>query len=103
MNDWEERKRSGNAQPMKDLVDKLMTAYQLKGKLTEMEVLDQWEEMMGKAVAIRTTRLQIRSGVLILGLNSSVMRDELQHGKQIIIERVNQTAGKQLIHDVWFE
>ena len=31
------------------------------------------------------------------------MRDELAHGKQIIIERVNQTAGKKIIHDVWFE
>lgn len=103
MSEWDERKRSGNAQPMKDLVDKLMSAYQLKGKLTEIDVLNRWEEMMGKAVAMRTTNLQIRSGILIIGLNSSVMRDELLHGKQIIIERVNQTAGKQLIHDVWFE
>ena len=103
MNEWDERKRSGNAQPMKELVDKLMTAYQLQGKLTELDVLNKWEEMMGKAVAVRTTNLQIRSGVLIVALNSSVMRDELLHGKQIIIQRVNETAGKQLIHDVWFE
>lgn len=103
MNDWNENKRNGDAQPMKELVDKLMSAYQLNGKLDELEVLSKWQEMMGKAVAVRTTKLQIRSGVLILGLNSSVMRDELQHGKQIIIERVNQAAGKQLIHDIWFE
>lgn len=103
MSEWDERKRSGNAQPMKELVDKLMSAYQLKGKLTEIDVLNRWEEMMGKAVASRTTNLQIRSGVLIIGLNSSVMRDELLHGKQIIIQRVNETAGKQLIHDIWFE
>jgi hypothetical protein len=31
------------------------------------------------------------------------MRDELQHGKQIIIQRVNETAGSKLIHDIWFE
>ncbi len=103
MSEWDERKRSGNAQPMKELVDKLMSAYQLKGKMTEMDILNRWEEMMGKAVAVRTTNLQIRSGVLIVALNSSVMRDELLHGKQIIIERVNQTAGKKIIHDVWFE
>jgi hypothetical protein len=103
MSEWDERKRSGNAQPMKELVDKLMAAYQLQGKLTELDVLNKWEEMMGKAVSTRTTNLQIRSGVLIIALNSSVMRDELLHGKQIIIERVNQTAGKKIIHDVWFE
>ena len=57
MSEWDERKRSGNAQPMKELVDKLMSAYQLQGKMTEMEVLSKWEEMMGKAVATRTTNL----------------------------------------------
>jgi hypothetical protein len=103
MSEWDERKRSGNAQPMKELVDKLMNAYQLQGKMTEMEVLSKWEEMMGKAVASRTTNIQIRQGILIIALNSSVMRDELQHGKQVIIQRVNETAGKQIIHDIWFE
>lgn len=101
-NDWNEHKRQGEAAPMKDLVDKLMRAYQLDGKLLEMEVLNKWEEMMGKAVAFRTTSLRINNRVLYVSLNSSVMRDELQHGKQVIIERVNQTAGKSLIDDVWF-
>ncbi|HRP51995.1 MAG TPA: DUF721 domain-containing protein [Fluviicola sp.] len=100
---WQENKRHGNAQPMKDLVDKLLSAYQLKDKLSEMDVLHKWEELMGKAVAQRTTHLEIREGVLHIALNSSVMRDELQHGKQIIIERVNEYAGKKMIHDVWFE
>jgi hypothetical protein len=102
MNDWNENKRSGNAAPMKDLVDKLMRAYQLQGKMTELDVLSKWEEMMGKAVAFRTTKLSIRDRVLYLELNSSVMRDELIHGKQIIIERVNKEAGFRIIEDIWF-
>jgi hypothetical protein len=87
---------------MKDVVDKLLRAYQLKGKMTELEVLDKWSEMMGTAVAHRTTKLSIRDRVLYIELNSSVMRDELMHGKQIIIERVNQQAGFRIIEDIWF-
>jgi hypothetical protein len=30
------------------------------------------------------------------------MREELHHGKQVIIERVNQFMGKDVIRDVWF-
>lgn len=30
------------------------------------------------------------------------MRDELMHGKQVIIQRVNQKAGFEMIKDVWF-
>ncbi len=102
MSEWNENKRSGEFSPMKDIVDKLMRAYQLQGKLTELEVLDKWEEMMGKAVAYRTTKLTIRNKVLHIELNSSVMRDELLHGKQIILERVNQQAGFRIIEDIWF-
>lgn len=102
MSDWNENKRSGEFAPMKDVIDKLMRAYQLKGKLNELEVLDKWEEMMGKAVALRTSKLQIKDKILYITLSSSVMRDELAHGKQIILERVNQQAGFRIIEDVWF-
>lgn len=102
MKEWNEQKRSGEPTPMSEVVDKLLRAYQLKGKMVELDVLNRWEEMMGKAVAIRTTDLQIREKVLYITLNSSVMRDELQHGKEVIKERVNQLAGFRIIEDVWF-
>ena len=102
MSELNENKRSGEPSPMKEVVDKLMRAYQLKNKMTEVEVLNKWEEMMGKAVAMRTEKLSIRNRVLYLELNSSVMRDELVHGKQIIIERVNAEAGFAIIDDIWF-
>lgn len=102
MSEWNENKRSGEATPMSEVVDKLLRAYQLKGKMTELDVLSHWEDMMGKAVAMRTTELKIREKVLYISLNSSVMRDELLHGKQVIIERVNQHAGFRIIKDVWF-
>lgn len=99
----DERKRTGEAEPMKELIDKLMRAYQLNNKLNELEVLDKWEEMMGKAVAVRTEKLRIQHKILYLKLNSSVMREELQHGKSVIIQRVNETAGFEIINDIWFE
>lgn len=98
-----EYKRSQEGQPLKELIDKLMKAYQLDGKLKEMEVINAWPELMGIAVANRTRSIRIANGVLQLQMDSAVMRDELQHGKQIIIERVNQFAGSKMIHDIWFK
>lgn len=98
----DERKRSSKEAPLGDLINKLMRAYQLDGKLKEMEVLDKWEEMMGKAVAVRTKNIYIRNRILYLQIDSSVMRDELNHGKSVIIQRVNSVAGFHIIHDIWF-
>lgn len=88
---------------IKDLVDRILKAYQLDEKMDEMAVLDKWEEMMGKAVALRTRKLYIKNQTLFLEIDSSVMREELSYGKNIIIQRVNQVAGKELVTDVFFK
>jgi hypothetical protein len=90
------------SKPIKSVMEQIFNAMQIADKMKEFEILDGWEEMMGKAVASRTEKLYIRNKVLHIELNSSVMRDELAHGKQVIIERVNQFAGARIIEDVWF-
>lgn len=94
--------KKSNTAPLKEVVDRLMKAYRLDSKMKELDVLNSWEEMMGTAVARRTEELRVRDEILYLKLNSSVMRDELLMGKQVIIERVNQTAGYKMIKDIWF-
>lgn len=98
----DERRRKSEYSLLGDVVDQLMKAYRLDGRLKEIEVLSKWEEMMGRAVFLRTKDLYIRDGILHLKLDSSVMRDELLNGKSVIIQRVNQVAGFDIIRDIWF-
>ena len=98
----DEVRRTSNETPLGQVIDKLMKAYRLDGKLKELDVLEAWPEMMGIAVANRTKELFIKNKVLHIHLDSSVMRDELAHGQQIIIQRVNEKAGFEMITDIWF-
>lgn len=100
MND---KKRNKEDKKIGEIIDKMFKAYGMSDKMKEMEIVNGWEELMGKAVANRTDKVFISNKVLHLKLNSSVMRDELSYGKQVIIERVNQRAGEEMINDVWFE
>lgn len=97
-----ENKRNSNEATLGDVIKRLMKAYQLDGRLKEMDVLAKWEEMMGRAVFLRTKKISIRNKVLHLQIDSSVMREELLYGKTVIIERVNEYAGYEMIRDVWF-
>ena len=97
-----ENKRTSNQSTVGELIDKLMKAYRLDGKLKEIDVIESWGEMMGIAVANRTKNIQIRNKTLFLTMDSAVMRDELSYGKTVIIERVNQKAGFEIINDVFF-
>lgn len=98
-----EFKRNSKETPLKELINVFLKSYRLDGKMKEMDVLNGWKDMMGIAVANRTESLYIRNRVLHVKMNSSVMRDELAHGKQIILLRVNEYAGSKIIDDVWFE
>jgi predicted nucleic acid-binding Zn ribbon protein len=98
----DERKRISNQSTLGEVIDKLMKAYGLDGRMKEMEIINKWEDMMGRAVSARTKKIFIQNQVLHLSLDSSVMRDELMQGKSVIIQRVNETAGCVMIRDVWF-
>jgi predicted nucleic acid-binding Zn ribbon protein len=98
-----EKGRKNRESTIGEAIERLLKAYRLDDKMVEMNVISAWEELMGKAVAMRTTSLFIHDGVLRVTMNSAVMRDELAAGKQVIILRVNEHAGKELIRDVWFD
>ena len=98
----EESLRSSKEQPIKEIIAKFLKAHSLDEKMNEMDVVSAWPELMGPAVAHRTKEIYIKNHVLYLSIDSSVMREELLNGKQIIIERINQFAEKEMIKNVWF-
>lgn len=97
-----ENKRQSEEQPLNELVSKILKAYGLQDKMKNYDLIAAWPEIMGPAVAKRTTDIRIENQVLYLKIDSSVMRDELFHGKQIIIERCNHHAKETIIRDIWF-
>jgi hypothetical protein len=98
----EDHRRSAEEQPLKEVIDKFLKAYAWDGKMKEMDVVAAWPELMGIAVANRTKEIRIQSKKLYLTIDSSVMREELLLGKQIIIDRLNQYAGQEIVNDIWF-
>ncbi|MFT6246262.1 MAG: hypothetical protein ACJA0U_003116 [Salibacteraceae bacterium] len=95
-------KRTSNEAPLKEVLDRWLRAYGYEGKMKEIEIIESWPEMMGTAVAHRTKDIYIKNKKLFLKMESAVMRDELSQGKQVIILRINEKAGFEMINDVWF-
>lgn len=95
-------KRTSNEAPLKEVLDRWLKAYGYDGKMKEIEIIKMWPEMMGTAVAHRTKEIYIKDKKLYLKMDSAVMRDELAHGKDVIIQRINEAAGFEIINDVWF-
>ena len=69
-------------------------------KLSEVAVINSWEETVGRAISTRTTKIYIKDNVLYVHLNSSVVRNELLMLREALKEKLNQKAGSEVIKDI---
>ena len=93
-------KRNRNDEPINEVVNRWLKSYNLDKKYNEFKVINGWEELMGKAIASRTKEIFINKKTLYLKLESSVLRNELSHSKEVLINRVNDFAGFEIISNI---
>jgi predicted nucleic acid-binding Zn ribbon protein len=72
----------------------------LEGKLTELHLIESWEDIVGKAISSRTSKVYIKEGILYVHLKSSVVRNELLMLREALKEKLNEKAGSQVIKDI---
>ncbi|MBD99535.1 MAG: RNA-binding protein [Verrucomicrobia bacterium] len=86
--------------PLKELVDKMLRAYGLSHKLDEMDLIKNWEKLVGKMIARHTTNIYLKDRVLCISLDSAPLRQELSYAKSSLIQRLNEASTKNLIDDI---
>lgn len=69
-------------------------------KLGEVGVISSWEEIVGKAISSRTSKIYIKDHVLYVHLNSSVVRNELLMLREALKEKLNEKAGCEIVKDI---
>lgn len=89
-----------NDKNLKDAIDQMLNVYKLRRKYDETALINAWPELMGKAIANRTTKIYIRDRKLFVYLESSVIRNELMMMRSAIIEKMNDLAGTKVIEEV---
>ena len=84
------------AEAMKDYIREM----KLEDKLQEIDLINSWEEIVGKAISIRTTKVYIKDHILYVNLNSSVVRNELLMLREALREKLNRKAGYEIIKEI---
>jgi predicted nucleic acid-binding Zn ribbon protein len=92
--------RRSNTQTIASVIKDYLKEAQIEGKLKEVQVVNSWEELVGKAIARRTNRIYIKNGKLFLYMNSSIVKNELMMHREGIIERINTNAGEEIVKEI---
>jgi len=94
--------RKPNDITMKDAISKMLDVYRLRKKFDETSILAVWPEIMGTAIANRTTQIYIKDKKLFIRIESSVIKNELVMVRQGIIQKLNEHAGSIVINEMIF-
>ncbi|MFC2086358.1 DUF721 domain-containing protein [Bacteroidota bacterium] len=88
------------AQPLKAVIAEYLKALRIDGKVKQVGVISSYEKVVGKTIAKATSKIYFRENILVLELNSSVIRNELYMHKQKLKDRLNEEAGENIVEDV---
>ena len=94
--------RKPNDITLKDAITKMLSVYRLRGKYDETGVVAHWPEIMGTAVANRTTQIYVNQRKLFVRIESSVIKNELLMVRTGIIQKLNERVGTETITEIVF-
>ena len=75
----------------------------MTGRLDECKAIDLWPQLMGENMARRMSRPRVSCGVMVVYVDSAVLRQELNMRRSGIIEAINSRLGKKVIKMIRFK
>ena len=94
--------RKSNTEKLSEVLRQYINQNNLQPKLSELDIVQSWEAIMGKTVASYTEDLRISNGTLFVKLSSPILRNELVMMREQIKKHLNENAGAEVIRDIIF-
>jgi hypothetical protein len=93
-------KRLSNQSTVGDVLKQIIQVNKLQTGMDQIDVKEAWQNLMGNGVNSYTKNVALRGSTLYVELSSSVLREELSHGKSKIIAMINEELQREVIKEV---
>lgn len=93
-------KRQSNQSTVGDVLKQIIQVNKLQPGMDQIDVKEAWKSLMGNGVNSYTKNVALRGNTLYVELTSSVLREELSHGKSKIIAMINEELQREVIKEV---
>ncbi|EAR01006.1 DUF721 domain-containing protein [Maribacter sp. HTCC2170] len=93
-------KRKNDNLPLSEALNDFIQKNKLQQGIDKVNTREAWVKLMGNGVNNYTTAIELRNETLYISLSSSVLREELSHGKSKILDMLNEELGKDLVKKI---
>ncbi len=83
-----------------EALQEFISENKLQKGIDKVIVKEAWASLMGNGVNNYTTAVELQNNTLFVSLSSSVLREELSHGKSKIIAMLNEELGREVISKI---
>lgn len=83
-----------------EALQEFISEHHLQQGMDKVNVKEAWKKLMGNGVNNYTTGIELKNETLYISLSSSVLREELSHGRSRIIAMLNEELGKDLVKNL---
>lgn len=94
--------KRNNTELIGDVIRQFLRQEGLETPLNEYRLVDAWKDVVGEMIARYTTNLYIKNQILYVHLASSVIRQELMMGREMLVRNLNARVGSQVIVNIIF-
>jgi hypothetical protein len=93
-------KRLNNQSCVGDVLKHFISANKLQPGIDQIDARDAWKKLMGNGVNYYTKNIVLKGSTLFVELSSSVLREELSHGKSKIVTMINDELKREVVKEV---
>ena len=95
--------RRSNTQSLSEVLKDYIKETHIERKLKEVDVVQSWENLLGKTIARYTRKIYIRKKVLFVEISSAVVKNELFMMREEIKRKINEKEGEEIVKTIIFK
>lgn len=86
--------------PLGKVLEDLLHTYRLKSKVNEVNLVREWEAIVGPLISNKTEKILLKNGVLHITISSAPLKQELSYSKDQVMKLVEDRFGKGYINGI---
>lgn len=94
------KKRLNDQSSVGEVLQFIIGENKLQSGLNQIDAREAWKNLMGNGVNYYTKNVVLKGSTLHVELTSSVLREELSHGKSKIIAMINEELRRDVVKEV---
>lgn len=89
----------GKTETISEVIVALFRENGLEQSILEQQVVEAWPQVMGQTVTALTRSVEVKSGMLVVHIDSAVLKAQLFENRFELIRRLNEKVGAPVIKD----